>query len=1011
MSVQAPEGPLKELDPEARHADRLFNGTSSEADLKNNLRNAESNPQQPPTTSQQSLSGQERQPRSRFIYESTASKNDTSNVKNKAKTSGRGGMKKKLAVRLFLGIVSLVVSIVAFFAFLPLKMMSLMENLKEQAASLVERPVEKRMQYILTRYLAASIVAGTDDNRFDAYVCPSGGIICSTFQTWRIEKMEEKLGITIESNQNGSGGATKWKITTRDGLTISGEGGDFDSIVKQLDREINGSKEMRRFIKDELDRVTKRHQVWKRYAMRKMLMRKYDVKGWRGPEKIEKAFDTYTEKKAAYKIALKKRLIKATVGRVSPRIGDYLECLIESGDPNCKEKLQDKENSPPQQDEAEDPNKNEKDKKAEADAKAGQDQIANDGKLDDAFIDEALKGEGAGPAKELSKVFSKQITKKVLTGSAAGIGIIGALAGFVANIEGGAPNAIIESKNELAYASFATEFFTASDKLRAGDLDPENIQALGEILGNLEQSPFAQHEMGIDNKLGTAEKPVVRDCDGDGKPDAPLAIGQFICPNKKVTTNVTELIRNFPGWKTVLVPIATAWNSSAGAVVDAINAVAGSALDAIGFNDAIAWIASITGLGELAGDAMSNIFDATFGSPITGFEENGDAFDAISIGSKVAFNGMMKNGVDSEGKGMGMGGMALSAAQQAQLNTSIEADRVADFNNKPLLARLFDPYLMGSMANTLAIRTPSSLSAFISNPFAQIAGYFQPTTAKAFSADTTNAAGIAYYSYLDNDPAFNAPPETYTEESCKVFAEARDASYSMEPGETSPRYHKTDPCALEKVVCVAATANFTDDGCVQEFNLYQGAASGNNVTPSDNFTGAPGQTSPLGKGFSLQNNTDYSATPCAPGSKETQIYTHPGNKYKIRLCKVRGMEIASIISDKVVAMESDAARAGVDLNGGSFRSYEGQIDARKRNCSREPSVDPLSPSAKCSPPTALPGNSQHERGLAIDFATNGGGGSTIPKGSPQFIWLSANASRYGFYNLPSESWHWSTSGN
>ncbi|WNG61464.1 M15 family metallopeptidase [Archangium gephyra] len=28
-----------------------------------------------------------------------------------------------------------------------------------------------------------------------------------------------------------------------------------------------------------------------------------------------------------------------------------------------------------------------------------------------------------------------------------------------------------------------------------------------------------------------------------------------------------------------------------------------------------------------------------------------------------------------------------------------------------------------------------------------------------------------------------------------------------------------------------------------------------------------------------------------------------------------------------------------------------------------------------------------------------------------FVWLKANAARYGFINLPSEPWHWSTNGN
>jgi peptidoglycan hydrolase CwlO-like protein len=63
----------------------------------------------------------------------------------------------------------------------------------------------------------------------------------------------------------------------------------------------------------------------------------------------------------------------------------------------------------------------------------------------------------------------------------------------------------------------------------------------------------------------------------------------------------------------------------------------------------------------------------------------------------------------------------------------------------------------------------------------------------------------------------------------------------------------------------------------------------------------------------------------------------------------------------------------------------------------------------CSVPTAPPGSSMHERGLAIDFTTHG---QTIPShSSPAFQWLSANASSYGLYNLPSEPWHWSTNGN
>lgn len=63
----------------------------------------------------------------------------------------------------------------------------------------------------------------------------------------------------------------------------------------------------------------------------------------------------------------------------------------------------------------------------------------------------------------------------------------------------------------------------------------------------------------------------------------------------------------------------------------------------------------------------------------------------------------------------------------------------------------------------------------------------------------------------------------------------------------------------------------------------------------------------------------------------------------------------------------------------------------------------------CSVPTARPGSSMHERGLAIDFTS---GGRTIQsRSSAAFQWLDANANGYGLYNLPSEPWHWSSNGN
>lgn len=106
----------------------------------------------------------------------------------------------------------------------------------------------------------------------------------------------------------------------------------------------------------------------------------------------------------------------------------------------------------------------------------------------------------------------------------------------------------------------------------------------------------------------------------------------------------------------------------------------------------------------------------------------------------------------------------------------------------------------------------------------------------------------------------------------------------------------------------------------------------------------------------------------------------------------------------------DAARAdGVILGGGGYRDSSLQIQLRRQNCGTSNYAIYEMPPSLCSPPTARPGTSNHERGLAIDFTYNGGSMGT--RNNPGYIWLAANAARFGFYNLPSEPWHWSIDGH
>lgn len=124
------------------------------------------------------------------------------------------------------------------------------------------------------------------------------------------------------------------------------------------------------------------------------------------------------------------------------------------------------------------------------------------------------------------------------------------------------------------------------------------------------------------------------------------------------------------------------------------------------------------------------------------------------------------------------------------------------------------------------------------------------------------------------------------------------------------------------------------------------------------------------------------------------------------IVSVRGIQVASSIAGQVARLLAAADDDGISLSGGGYRSAQAQIQTRRNNgC---PDIY-RSPASSCSPPTARPGQSMHERGLAIDFTCSG---SLIQsRGTACYKWLAANAGNFGLRNLPSEPWHWSTNGN
>ncbi len=128
----------------------------------------------------------------------------------------------------------------------------------------------------------------------------------------------------------------------------------------------------------------------------------------------------------------------------------------------------------------------------------------------------------------------------------------------------------------------------------------------------------------------------------------------------------------------------------------------------------------------------------------------------------------------------------------------------------------------------------------------------------------------------------------------------------------------------------------------------------------------------------------------------------------IDLVSVGGITVNVLIEESLGALLDAMEERGFVMGGGGYRSIESQIRLRRANCGTSNYAVWNMPASRCRPPTARPGLSQHELGLAIDFTYNGR--VLRSRRTDVFRTLAELAPKYGFYNLPSEPWHWSTTG-
>ena len=138
------------------------------------------------------------------------------------------------------------------------------------------------------------------------------------------------------------------------------------------------------------------------------------------------------------------------------------------------------------------------------------------------------------------------------------------------------------------------------------------------------------------------------------------------------------------------------------------------------------------------------------------------------------------------------------------------------------------------------------------------------------------------------------------------------------------------------------------------------------------------------------------------GGTVSPVITRPG------LSTVGGITVASSIAGQLASLLNAASAGGLHAR----RQRLPRLQRADRPPARRTAAPATTPSTRCPrssarPPTAIPGRSKHEQGLAVDFTIDG---HTLRTSDGAYRWMVANAASYGFVNLPGEPWHWSVGG-
>jgi len=596
-----------------------------------------------------------------------------------------------------------------------------------------------------------------------------------------------------------------------------------------------------------------------------------------------------------------------------------------------------------------------------------------------------------------------------------------------------------------AFVGFAMIFLNAADQIKAGDADPEVISALGDQLTQVDaDGKSATDSLGYRTAAYNDTGPL---SDDDKKYSAAIgsttavallatltfflgkagkeamSIAKFAC--RFANNFIVGVVMSCP--EQILAAIASSW-SGVGPIASAAVCVGKLFATILVMSKGISYV-----LGEII-PALANseipILDGDTTGPAAG--------NAIYTGTAQILGGTaasygLKAGTQDEIRQYALD-TATIRQQEAAIASYDARGTPFDINNQysflgSIAQKLnFNPVasssLLTSFGNLLSIvpRSFASLSNNVgaeANKKADIYGRCADTglqqigiTGDAFCNPSYVMSDTEMNQDIDLATSYMIDNKFINEETGEAITGSEYETYikycvnrSDPLGETGTPIEAGDYSWAVGENCVISNEKFsyfrtyTMDKSVSDTMDEEATTipAGNTAPPAGNVV--PDNVDTGSQGWTLKSNTDYSAVQCANGTTDNNTYKHETKGYTIRLCETAIGVVSSLISQKALDIILAAKNSGINLTGAGFRTYTEQQETYANNCNS---------AGVCNPETAVPGTSQHERGLAIDFT--GSGGNSIGASDAEYIWLTNNAKNYGFYNLPGETWHWSMNG-